>query len=83
MKKLLALAVAAAFALGATVPQAAEVTRSDEVRVAPEAKKKLHKAKKKTKRGAKKAKKRTKSAAHTAARKTEAAADRTRDNVNR
>jgi hypothetical protein len=83
MKKLLAIAVAAVFTLGATLSDAVEVTRSDEVRTDPTVKQNVRKAKKKVKRGAKKAKKRTRSAAHTAKRKTEAAADRTRDSVNR
>ena len=83
MKKLIALAVAAVFALSATVSNAVEVTRSDEVRTDPAVKKNVRKAKQKVKRGAKKAKKRTRSAAHRAHRSTSAAADRARDNVTR
>ena len=83
MKKLIALAVAAVFALGATVSNAVEVTRSDEVRVDPTVKHNVHKAKKMVKRSARKAKKRTRAAAHRVERRSEAAADRARDNVNR
>ena len=83
MKKLLALAVAGAFALAFGVSGAVEVTRSDEVRVDPTVKRNVHKAKKKVKRGARKAKKRTRSAAHRARQRTEAAADRAQDRVNR
>ena len=83
MKKLLALAVAGAFALGAAVSGAVEVTRSDEVCTDPTVKENVRKAKKKVKRGARKAKKRTRAATHRAQRSTSAAADRARDNMNR
>src|SRR5215210_3187475 len=76
LKKLLALAVVAAFSI-TTIAGAAEVTRSDEVRVAPEVQRDAQIAKKKVKRTAKKAKKKTKKAA----RRTRAAAERGVDRV--
>ena len=83
MKKLLALAIAGSFVLASAIAGAAEVTRSDEVRVDPTVKNNVHKAKKKVKRSARKAKKRTRAAAHRVHRKSAAAADRARDTVNR
>ena len=62
---------------------AAEVTRSDEVRVDPEVKREARVAKKKVKRAAKKAKRNTQRAANRAADRVDNAADRTRDNVTR
>ena len=83
MKRLLAYSIAAIFAMPCAYAGEAEITRTDEVRVNPEVKRKAATAKKKTKRAAKKAKaktqaaaKRTQAAASRAGDRTRAAADR-------
>ena len=82
MKKLLVAGFAALFSM-VFAAGAAEITRTDEVRVDPEVKREARTAKKKVKRTAKKAKRKTQRAANRAADNIENAADRARDNVNR
>ena len=82
MKKLVVAAVLGLFTFALTAG-AAEVTRSDEVRVDPDVKREARTAKKKVKRTAKKAKRKTQRAANRAADSVDNAADRARDNVNR
>jgi hypothetical protein len=79
VKKFIALSVAAIFATSSLGVSAAEVTRTDEVRVDPSVKQEVREGKRKVKRTARKAKHKTQAAASRAKHRTEAAADRARD----
>ena len=78
MKKLLALGVATLFAGIAVSALASELTRTDDARAQPKAKRHAAEGKKKSKKSARKPKAKTKGAASRAGRKTEAAVDRAR-----